>query len=588
MTKSFYGAGRKYRLSMGHGRAFTLSALVFSTSHAFAQIAAQTQTSTDATANQQVLQSWQVQTGQAGTVNAQGQVEFHGDATLDVYRNSVTSPSGNTALTPLRTGTFEKIVLQGDLRSTSAEEDVTYAQGVMTGSNDRSVLARYAGIINSVQIGRAGAGYQLAFGDVVASFSGLSSNLGLRGATGTKELGALTVTGFAGTVAESWEALTQRNALDGLAPRTRYLRDVVGAKADYKVTNELSGFVTFQNYRDRSGSADLQSGGAALGGTIASFGSKYVQGNFQVTAEVARSTRQDHVASLDVAGNAAVIDATYRLDSVAFRSGYHDLGANFASLAQTSTSGIREWYAGADWTINPQWSYGIDVRDAITRVAAVGESPASQSSLQYLTNRISYNVLDVPGLMLSVSDTRNKGKDALLNRTVNDTTQFVVAYGSGDWSANVLIGMGHARNPANAQADSNNRNWQVSVGRNLSNAEAEKPTDWTLNLQGTAGGQVQSLITAGTETRSSNVGLNLSATSQVYGNLNFSWQHLRTTQPVVGAPNLTTDVLNLDWTKTFGPQWTMKTFARINRRNHGDALLQVDERIIGVQGVFKW
>ena len=588
MTKSYYNAGRKYRLPVGPGRAFTLSALVFSASQAFAQTAAQAQTQTDAAANQQVLQSWQVQTGQAGTVNAQGQVEFHGDATLDVYRNSVASPSGNAALTPLRTGTFEKIVLQGDLRSTSAEEDVMYAQGMMTGSNDRSVLARYAGIVNSVQIGRAGAGYQLAFGDVVASFSGLSSNLGLRGATGTKELGALTVTGFAGTVAESWEALTQRNALDGLAPRTRYLRDVVGAKAEYKIIDGLASFVTFQNYRDRSGSVDLQGGVAALDGTIASVGSKYVQGNFQVTAEAARSTRQDQAANLDTAGNAWVIDATYRLDSVAFRSGYHDLGANFASLAQTSTSGIREWYVGADWTISPQWSYGIDMRDAITRVAALGESPASQSSLQYLTNRISYNVLDVPGLMLSVSDTRNKGKDALLNSTVNDTTQFVAAYGSGDWSANALIGAGHARNPANAQADSNNRNWQVSVGRNLSNATAETPADWTLNLQGTAGGQLQSLITTGTETRSSNVGLNITATSQAYGNLTFGWQHLRTTQPIVGAPRLTTDVLNLDWTQTFGPQWTMKTFARVNRRNHGDVLLQVDERIVGVQGVFKW
>jgi hypothetical protein len=590
MTETNPSLGRRRLFSLSVGYELTLITLAFLTPQVLAQTIEQAPVSEQekTNLNQQILQKWQMQTGQAGALNTQGQVEFHGDVTLDVYHNSVTNPSGKSDLTPLKTGAFEKIVLQGDVRSTSADEDVLYAQGVITGSNDRSVLARYANVANSVQIGRSGIGYQLSFGDVVAAFSGLGSNLGLRGTMGIKELGGLTVTGFAGTVAESWEALSNRVALDGLSPRTRYLRDVVGAKAEYKISGEFTGFMTLQNYHDRMGSADLPVGSAALDGHITTIGSKYVNGNLQVTAEAARSTKNDLVASTSASGQASIIDATYRMDTVALRSGYHDLDANFASLAQTTAAGIREWYVGADWTITPQLTYGVDVRDAVTRLAAQGETPSSQSSLKSLTNRVNYSLIAVPGLTVSVSDTRNKGKDALLNSTLNDTTQFVTAYANADWSANALVGIGRVINPSNEAADSKNKNWQLTVGRNLSDASAEKQAGWTLGLQATTGRQLQTFIVTGIETRTSNIGLNVTGTSQAYGNLNLGWQRQRSTQPIAGAANLTTDTLNLDWTKAFGPQLTMKAYAKINRRNHGDAALQVDERIIGVQGAFKW
>jgi hypothetical protein len=130
--------------------------------------------------------------------------------------------------------------------------------------------------------------------------------------------------------------------------------------------------------------------------------------------------------------------------------------------------------------------------------------------------------------------------------------------------------------------------WQVTVGRNLSNATAETPADWSMSLQATAGRQLQTLSTTGAETRTSNAGINVTGTSRTYGNLSLGLQHQRSTQPISGTANLTTNTLQLDWTKAFGQQLTIKAYARINRRNHGDVLLQVDERIIGVQGAFKW
>ena len=77
-------------------------------------------------------------------------------------------------------------------------------------------------------------------------------------------------------------------------------------------------------------------------------------------------------------------------------------------------------------------------------------------------------------------------------------------------------------------------------------------------------------------------------TSTVWGNLNAGLQIQSTSQPTLSAPDLKTTSFNLDWSKEFYKKWTLKTYARYNLRNHGDVLLQADERTIGVQGVYKW
>lgn len=202
-------------------------------------------------ANAQVLQNWQAQTGQAAWVNDDGKLEFHGAITVDVYGNSKNIPSGNPALSALPQGTFGRATFQGDVRTTSPDGDVTYLQGTVTGTSDRSIMPRYNTQINSLQGGRAGPGYQIAVGDVVAGFSGLSSNLGLRGLLAARQTERLTMTGFAGTVAESWESLLNAGALDGLAARTRYSRDVFGGKTELQFDDNISGYVTLQSWRDR-------------------------------------------------------------------------------------------------------------------------------------------------------------------------------------------------------------------------------------------------------------------------------------------------------------------------------------------------
>lgn len=540
--------------------------------------------------NAQVLQSWQQQTGQAASVNPQGQIEFHGGITLDAYSNSVSSPSGNPALSPLRDNSFGKMIFQGDVRTQSAEQDVTYVQGVLTATNDRSAIARYANQINNFQTGRAGAGYQFAFGDVVANYSTLSSNLGLRGLLAARQFGALTVTGVAGTVAESWEALLNRSALDGLAPRTRYLRDVMGIKAEYAFDQQLSAFATLQNYTDRVGSAALPALSPALAGTVISTGLKYTRDTLQISTELAAATTEDKTTLIDRRGKAFVVDGTYRFvqAGVSLRFGYHDLGPRFASLAQSVAPGIQEWYAGADWAITPQLTWGLDLRDATTRVAANALTPASQTDLQTLGNRLSYSFQSITGLVLALSDTRNHGKDAIGNSNRNDTTQINLNYGSQMWTGGASLGIGHSRSPANPAGDSNSSQWQLNLGRNWSNASEERQASWTVGVQSNLGQQIQKQVLAGTQSKNTNYGLNLIATSTALGQLLLGMQRQQTDQPTPGAPRLATTSLNLDWTKAFTPQWQWKGYAKINRRNHGDVALQVDERILGVQGSYKW
>lgn len=538
-------------------------------------------------ANQQLIKSWQQQTGQDSSLESVGSVEsveFHGQTSLDVYNNSSSIPSGNPALSSMNRSNFGQLGFRGDLRAKSANDTVTYVQGSLNSTNDRAIQARYATHIGNLQVGRIGNGYQLLAGDVAADFSGLSSGLGLRGALASKEFGGFTATGFAGTVAGSWEALLQRSALDGLPPRNSYLRDVVGVKGDYKLSSELTGYATLQNYRDKINSAPLPPLSPAFDGTIVTAGAKYLSGPLQVSTEFARSNKRDQNTNTNDADSAFVVDGSYSFTNVKLRAGYHDIGANFASLASTVAPGIREFYAGTDWTITPQLTWTLDARDAITRLPG----GAGQTALTILSNRLAYNVQTIPGLAFGLTNTGTKAKDTLGNGSRNGTTQIVAAFASPVWTATASAGTGHSRDAVNNAADSNTRQWQLGLGRSWDNVSAEVPASWTLALQGTLAAQVQTLVIALTHSRSSTAGLNLVFTSTQWGNVNTGLQMQNTSQPTLGAPDLRTTTLNLDWSKEFNKKWTFKTYARYNLRNHGDALLQADESTIGVQGVFKW
>jgi hypothetical protein len=94
-----------------------------------------------------------------------------------------------------------------------------------------------------------------------------------------------------------------------------------------------------------------------------------------------------------------------------------------------------------------------------------------------LTNRLTWNVKDVPGLNLSVSDTRNLTHDATGASTRNDTTQYALAYSVEGWNANLTLGTGNSSSSVNSLADGQNEQIQLSLGRNWAAAQGDAPTD---------------------------------------------------------------------------------------------------------------
>jgi hypothetical protein len=566
---------------------------------------AQTEPPTEppADANNQVLQAWQAQSGQAVWLKDDGLVEFHGAITVDAYSNHKDIPSGNPVLSALPEGGFGKGMFQGDVRSTSSAGDVTYLQGVVTASDDRSSMPRYEQQMVTMQGGRAGPGYQVAVGDVVAGFSGLSSNLGVRGLLGARQIDHLTMTGFAGTVSETWESLFNVNPLDGFSPRTRYLRDVFGGKAEMQYSETLSAFATLQGWRDLTSSANLTPGSTALGGNSVTVGGKYATDRAQVTVEAAHSNQQDlsdggtgfgapaGVSSISTvgAGDALTADGTYRWNTVGMRAGYHDLSTRYTSLAQTVAPGVREGYVGADWFILPSLSLSSDLRHTLSRTEATTYAAAGKHEMDSFSNRLSYTVLSLPGLVLGVSDTRNNGKDTAGNTNANTQTMYTVGYASGLWSTQVGLGNGTSRSPLAPSADSDSAQWQFNLGRSfMDTSHPEAAPSWNLFTQFFASGQNQHLVNAGTDTRTTMLGLNASLQHQRYGNFSANLQHQQTTQPLAGRADLMTDMLTLDWSRAMTAQWSFKAYARLNRRNYGDLLLRADEQVLGMQGGYQW
>ena len=547
-------------------------------------------------ANEVLLQQWANQTGQAAQVvqGEQGvQLEWNGQSSLDVYSNSVSSPSGNPALSPIRPGTFERLTLGGDLRGVGPQGDVNYLQAVATQSTDRSVLSRYNPQLFSLQAGRAGPGYQFAAGDVVANYSGLGANMGLRGISATNQIDRLTVNGFAGTVAESWESLFNVSPRNGGPARLTYLRDVYGTKVNYQATREVLLFGTLQSRRDRQRSLESDATGVvprpSQSAAAATTGVRYqtqwaADQTLVIGGEVGRSRSENLATSETFNDTAVLLDAQGRIGTLALRAGFHKLGNRWASVGQTAAPGIREAYAGGDWQFAPEWIWGSDVRR--TDNSQVLGAISLKSELDSLANRLSWTPQSLPGWNMSLSDLRNRTTDATGGTGENNSWQVSVNRSVAPWVASLTLGrtvQSFERQPASG---SRTTHWQLNGGRSWSDATAETPASLTFSLQALLGMQNQVLaLPASNKVRTA--GLTGALTTGRWGSLNYNWQ-FQSIDPENARPKLTTRQWTLDYSRQLSDQWTVKGYWRDIRRNHGSLLAAVDERVLGFQVAYLW
>ncbi|MEO8385797.1 MAG: hypothetical protein ABI583_11180 [Betaproteobacteria bacterium] len=529
-------------------------------------------------------------------------LEWRSTISTEGYQNDIkpppAPPGAPPTATPLNTGQLGKTVVSTEIKLIEPGGQVSRLQFGLTATNDRSVLSRYSNQLATLQFGRTGPGYQIGAGDAALNFSQLGTTLGLRGINVQRQLGDWTISGYGGVVSESWEALYDRTALDNRPARSRFLRNVFGTKVEYAPADGWKTFATAQGFSDAENSL-----GAAtifqqpVGTRAISTGLSYQGGPWSMTSEVALSRFTERY-QLPRRGDALQFDGGYRQATWSLRGGYHDIDPKFVSLSQSVPPGVKEWYLGADWTVNSWLAVAADYRDAISRIAglqllAPPADPtlpppfpiiASSTQTRSLTTRANINFGTVlPGFGLTLANTANVGEDAQQNQNRNRNTSGGFSYSSATWTGSVNYTNGNVTNIASPMSDSTMRAVQAQLGRNYTGTSVPWSFGWMLS----GGRQVQRLDFTGAETAARMQGLTLNGQRPDWAQFALTYQGSTITQ-TTGGPNLATHAVQLDVSRQFGLQNTFKAYLRQTHRNVGDINLRTDERVFGVQLNMDW
>jgi hypothetical protein len=555
-----------------------LGSLLLCQEHAYAQQDSQVQLEP----NDQVIRSWQQNNlGAAGPSlkreeDGSTRLEWKGGLTVDTYSNDISS-AGGYLNTPSRTGAFYKNTFNSDLRAVHKDNVVDYFQLGATSSNDLSVLSQNRYQINNLQLGRSGEGYMLSLGDVTPNFSSLSSALGVRGLYGQRQFGEVTAYGFTGMVAESWETLGNK------VPRSQYLKDVHGVKLEKAFGSTLKTYVTSQASSDREPTTGMAQPLFTPRGKSRSFsgGFQYQGEQFGVSGETAGSRYEDDGIS-DRPGRASILDASWRGDGYGFRGGYHDISSGFTSLSLAAQPGVREAYAGVDWTVAPWIALATDVRRSrLTALAFAGFDPTFVDA-ESVAARANINFgADNPGWALAFQQAESRSMSSAAQASRNRDFSSTLNYSTPAWNAGVGFGRGKVTSEAYPAGDSLNDNWAFNVGRTFSDAQADLPQTWSVGVNLTAGAQTQRLLEGG-KTSNTSYTLTLTAQRAGWGSVNLLVLSGRTTQ-LYGGPSLRLEGFQLDAIYAITDRLSVKAYARGTRRNIDDPVLATKESVAGLQ-----
>ncbi|MBX3648338.1 MAG: hypothetical protein KF766_11790 [Rhodocyclaceae bacterium] len=426
-------------------------------------------------------------------------IEWHGGVTADYYSRSA---SGGAILTPYSGGHYHRLGVQSDLRGTSPEGDVAWAQFALTQSDDPSVLMLGNSQINTLSAGRAGQGYRFAVGDVAVSHSTLSANTPLRGALAQRYFGQTLLSASAGVIAESWEALADQGR------RRMFLKNVYALKAERPFSQNLQAYATVQGFREDGDS--VGSGAIALtptSGHSATAGMNWREDRLFLQAEAGLS-RFGEKGLEGHRDRAFIADGGWQGDKLGLRLGHHDLGRYYASLSGLAGAGIKETYANANWLATSWMSLTGDVRRSENQMAAppVPPPPATipptpvtpYTPFVGITDaanlRAQFNFPDVPGLGLGLSVGESRGKSSGgtaggngVNRSQNQGAN--LTYTKPVWNASLGYQNSKQSNSIAAGSDSRTDTWTAAYGRNWSDATDIVQASWMLNA--TVAGSVQ-------------------------------------------------------------------------------------------------
>ena len=432
------------------------------------------------------------------------QIEWHGGATVDFYSRSA---SGGAMLTPYSGGHYHRIGMQSDLRGTAPEGDVSWMQFALTQSDDPSLIMLGNSQINTLNAGRAGKGYRLAFGDVAVNHSTLGANLPLRGILAQRYFGQALVSASAGVIAESWEALADQGR------RRMFLKNAYALKAESPFGQNLQAYATVQGYREDGDSV----GANALAlvpssGSTATAGLNWREGRYYLQAEGGLS-RYGEKGLDGHRDRALIVDGGWQGDKLGLRLGHHDLGRYYASLSGLAGAGIRETYANASWQAAQWMSLTGDVRRSENQMAAppvppppptIPPTPVTPDTpfvgrTEAANLRAQFTFADVPGLGLGLNVGESHGKSSGgSNRNANQGAN--LTYMQPAWNASLGYQNSTLKNSIATGTDSRSDTWMASYGRNWSDATEVAPASWTLNATASGSFQRQHLENGTTST----------------------------------------------------------------------------------------
>jgi hypothetical protein len=522
---------------------------------------------------------------QLATTEGGTRIEWHGGAGLDLYDRSA---SGSPTLTPYSPGDFYRAVAQSDLRGHSAEGEVSWMQLALTATDDRSVVPLNTLQINTLSLGRVGEGYRVSAGDVPVSYSALGANTAFRGLLAEKYFGPLLVSGSAGVISESWEALDSKDK------RRVPLRNAYALKLETPLGGGSKAYLTAQGYEDASGASPLTAAGLlGASGRSATAGFSWRQGPYSAQGEAGASRWSEEGGSRQH-DSAFILDGAWQGDRVGLRAGYHDIGPFFASLSTQAGTGVTDLYANANWTATEWLSLLADLRRSRNEMAAPPVPPPAPTippnltppptpfvgRSDALTLRAQITLPSAPGLGLGLTagETRGKGNGTGDNDTSNWGA--TLGYSTPGWNATAAFQNTRLSSSVEAGADGSTDTWTFNLGRSLSDAAGGVPAAWTLGGNLTATFQRQDL--------SSGAGMELDSYALLLTGQHVRWGNFSASAGTSRGTDATGGNLELRWYQVdagrkLGERGGVKVYARGSRNYQDRAAIAYDDDTVGVQ-----
>lgn len=532
--------------------------------------------------NADIARQWsQTTTAAAPTLVPQDdgttRVEWHGAVSFDNYTNDIrTQNSFGSALKP---GNHSLMRLQSDLRVINDEAEVNYFQLGLTTTDDRAILSQYPRHIDTLQVGRSGAGYLVSLGDVAPNFSSLGSALGLKGLMAQRAVGQAAVSMYAGVVAPAWEFVER------LVPQSQLLKEVQGVKVEYAFTNAFRAYATGQHGADLADNTGLIHI-APTRVNSGSVGFVFAEQDYQVTGETAYSDFEQD-GSPSRRGGATILDAAWRTPTYAVRAGYHDLGANFSSLSYAARAGTREVYTGGDWMPASWLSFGADVRNSRNYSLPTFFVPSRMSDTDSGSLRANLSLgTDHPNWYLGLQSSASDSRDTLGNDAANEQHSINLNYAEAPWTASLGYATGRMSYSAFPDMSGRMDSWQAGAGRMFSDQNGFEPATWIINAYLSGNYQNQHLD-SGAETKSLFSSLNLGGQLNQWGTLNLSLGTGFNTRPL-GQSTLRMTTVQIDASRPLGSQGSIKVYVRDVRRNVNDVALFAEEVVTGLQVTYRF